>query len=73
VIDDDYVIGELCRSHLQAELFLHGGIKTWWGIGAIGWRGHDRAGASELSELGFVWIVPYAGLIDCGWIQCYPA
>jgi hypothetical protein len=27
VIDEDYVIGELCRSHLQAELLLHGGIK----------------------------------------------
>ena len=55
MIDDDYVIGEFCRSHLQAELLLHGGIKAWRGVGVIGWRGHHPAGSSELGELGFVW------------------
>jgi hypothetical protein len=47
MIDDDYVIGELCRSHLQAELLLHGGIKARGCLGVIGRRGHYTAGTLE--------------------------
>jgi hypothetical protein len=72
MIDDDYVIGELRRPHLQAELLLHGGVKAWWGIRVIRWRRYHRAGPSELGELGFVWspfqveiiFIGKAGLID---------
>jgi hypothetical protein len=54
MIDDDYVIEEFCRSHLQAQLLLHGDIKGWRCVGIIGRRGHHRTDPSELGELGFV-------------------